>query len=435
MNRPLARTISSIALLPLAFCGCDSGSDATNDDPTILDLAKSSLTRDLAPQVSAADSATLASDNQAFAIDAYRKLAAERDNLVFSPASISIALAMTYAGAVGTTASEMAAAMHFSLPPDRLHPAFDALDLALSARGEGKLGADGGPMRLHVVNAAWAERTYTFKSEYLDVLGTNYGAGINLLDFINGFEPSRVTINDWVAEKTEQRIKDLLPEGSITTLTRLVLTNAVYFNAAWLRPFDALNTHDSTFTALDGSSVPAKIMGEEFSSIPAVQTTGYTAFALPYQDERLSMLFVVPDAGTFTSFEASLDTAKLDGIVTSLVEQQVALSMPRFRIESSAELGKMMQQLGMQAAFQPGVADFSGMDGTQYLYISNILHKAFIDVAEKGTEAAAATAVVLSGRGMPSGLIINVNRPFLYVLRDQPTGAILFMGRVVDPSK
>jgi len=429
MKRLLSSILAAPLLLSTAVSGCDSGTDKQ-----AIAVAKSSLARVTDPQVSAADATALAAGQQAFAIDAYRKLAAEKNNLVFSPASISIALAMTYAGAVGTTASEMAAALHFTLPAAQLHPAFNAMDLALSQRGEGKLGADGGPMRLHVVNAAWAEKSYTFKGEYLDVLGVNYGAGINLLDFIGAPEPARITINDWVAEKTEDRIKDLLPAGSVNSATRLVLTNAVYFNAAWKTPFKADSSFDGSFTTLDGASVKTKFMNATLAQTAGVESAGYAAVALPYQDERLSMLFVVPDAGTFAAFESSLDAAKLDTIVASLTSQQVILTVPRFRIETEAGLVPILKSLGMQAAFSPGVADFSGMDGTRELYIAGVQHKAFIDVAEKGTEAAAATAVSMGTTSMPMGLRIAADRPFLYFLRDQPTGAILFMGRVLDPT-
>lgn len=429
MNRLLPSILAAPLLLSTALSGCDSGADKQ-----AVSVAKSSLARVTDPQVSTADGTALAAGNQAFAIDAYRKLAAEKSNLVFSPASISIALAMTYAGAVGTTASEMAAALHFTLPAAQLHPAFNAMDLALSQRGEGKLGADGGPMRLNVVNAAWAEKNYTFTSEYLDVLGVNYGAGVNLLDFIGAPEPARLTINDWVAEKTENRIKDLLPAGSVDPSTRLVLTNAVYFNAAWKTPFKADSSFDGTFNTLAGAGVKTKFMNATLAETAGVEGAGYAAVALPYQDERLSMLFVVPDAGTFTAFESTLDTAKLDSIVASLTSQQVILTVPRFRIETEAGLIPILKSLGMQAAFSPGVADFSGMDGTRELYIAGVQHKAFIDVAEKGTEAAAATGVTMGTTSMPMGLRIAADRPFLYFLRDQPTGAILFMGRVLDPT-
>jgi serpin B len=320
------------------------------------------------------------------------------------------------------------------LPPERLHPAFDALDLALASRGEGKRGADGKPMRLNLVNALWAERTYPFRSEFLDTLAANYGAGVNLLDFIQAPEPSRLTINDWVAGQTGNRIQDLLGPDTIDSAVRLVLTNAVYFNAAWKTPFDGKDTHDGTFTLLDGSRATMKYMRASFSDIPAMQGTNFVAAALPYADERLSMLVVVPELGKFSEVESSLDAAALGTIVAGLTNQPVSAGLPRFRVETGAELAAILQGLGMRSAFAD--ADFSGMDGTRNLSISNVIHKAFIDVAEKGTEAAAATAVVTKlGLAAPSGLSLQADRPFLFFLRDQPTGAILFMGRVLDPSE
>jgi serpin B len=430
MTRTPSLALTALCSLLLTTLGCDSDEPKQN-----VDVAKSSAVRVTDPQVSATDGATLAAGNQAFALAAYHALASGNQNLVFSPSSISIALAMAYAGAAGTTASEMAATLHYTLPPERLHPAFDALDLALGSRGEGKQGADGGPMRVNVVNSAWAERTYTLKSDYLDVLATSYGAGINLLDFIGASESARTTINGWVADKTEQKIKDLLPKGSVGSDTQLVLVNAVYFNAAWLYPFDATSTYDGSFTLLDDSKVAVKRMGNELASVPALKGNGFSAVALPYQDDRLSLLVVAPDAGTFADFESSLDAAKLDGIVAGLTNQQVILSMPRFTVETGESLAALLAGLGMNAAFTPGVADFSGMDGSKGLFISDVIHKAFIDVAEKGTEAAAATAVTLSRGALPTGLSIFIDHPFLYFLRDQPTGAILFMGRVLDPTK
>jgi serpin B len=329
----------------------------------------------------------------------------------------------------------MAAALHFTLPPDQLNAAFDSWDLALASRGQGKQGADGGPMRLDIVNAAWAEKTYTFSSSFLDILAQYYGAGINLLDFINASDSARTTINDWVADQTQQKIQNLLPPGSVDASTRLVLTNAVYLNAAWLQPFDTTQTGNQSFTRLDNSTVTTMFMGVELSGVPALQGTGFVAVSLPYQDENLSMLLVVPDSGTFSSFESSFDATQLDTIVAGLTSQQVILNMPRFQIETGQDLVALLQSLGMDAAFVSGQADFSGMDGTHNLYISDVLHKAFINVAEKGTEAAAATAVVASAGAALMGLNVYIDCPFLYFLRDQPTGAILFMGRVVDPSQ
>jgi len=430
MTRSIPATCVLSALLSATLAGCGDGTSAPG-----FDTASSPVQRIVDPQVPTADATTLASDNAAFAFDVYKQLVLTNTNLVFSPASISIALAMTYAGAAGTTATEMAQTLHFSLPPDRLHPAFNALDQALASRGQGYSGADGGPMQVNIVNALWAEKTYTFRSDFLDTLAANYGAGVNLLDFINAPEPSRVTINTWVANQTNNRIQDLLPSGSVDSSTELVLTNAVYFNAAWKNPFDPNDTYDSPFTLLDGSSVSAKLMNAEYSILPAVQGTNFVAAALPYANDSLSLVVVVPDVGQFSQVESSLDATALGTLVAGLTSQQVVLGLPRFKVETGTALKDLLTTLGMTSAFTPGIADFSGMDGTQNLFIGSAVHKAFIDVAEKGTEAAAATGVVMSKASLPMGLTVRADRPFLYFLRDQPTGAILFMGRVLDPSK
>ena len=436
-------SVSEVPATDAASSDRTTSDGATSDGATMPDAepapdlatALSAIQRVVDPQVPAADSTTLASDNAAFAFDAYKKLIATNTNLIFSPASISIALAMTYAGAAGTTASEMAQALHFSLPPAQLHPAFNALDQALASRGQGQLGADGGPMQLHIVNAVWAERTYTFKTAFLDILAANYGAGINLLDFVSAPDPSRLTINIWVADQTENKIQDLLPEGSIDSSTRLVLTNAVYFNAAWKVPFSPNETRDGQFALLDGSSVSAKFMYGYLDKIPTVQGTNFVAVSLPYADDRLSLVVVLPDAGKFSQVESSLDASSLGTLVAGLTSQMGYVIIPRFRVETGSDLVSLLKALGMKSAFSIGSADFSGMDGTHSLYISDVIHKAFIDVAEKGTEAAAATGVVVGNASVPPPPLLRADRPFLYFLRDQPTGAILFMGRVLDPSK
>jgi serpin B len=421
------------ALFFAALAGCGSGASVPK-----INTAKSSAQRIADPQVPAADSTTLASDNAAFAFAAYQQLITANTNLVFSPASISIALAMTYAGAATTTATEMAQALDFTLPPAQLNPAFNALDQALASRGQGFLGADGGPMQVDIANAIWAEKTYTFEADFLDTLAENYGAGVNLLDFVNAPDPSRLTINSWVANQTDDKIQNLLPPGSITSSTELVLTDAVYFNAAWNTAFDPTNNHDGSFTLLDGSSVTVSFMNAELSSIPAIQGANYVAASLPYADTRLSLVVVVPDAGQYSQVESSLNAPALATLVAGMTSQPVLLTLPRFKIETATSLKVLLQALGMTSAFINGTADFSGMDGTHNLYISDVFHDAFINVAEKGTEAAAATAVVIDvdgGVALFMGLVVDATRPFIYFLYDQPTGAILFMGRVQDPSQ
>jgi serpin B len=418
---------------PAPVAVADAGSS------TSIGTAMSSIQRIANPQVPVSDTTTLAADNAAFAFAAYNLLTTTNTNLVFSPASISIALAMTYAGAAGTTATEMAGALHFTLPPAQLHPAFNVLDQALASRGQGKLGADGGPMRMNIVNALWAEQTYTFKSDFLDTLAANYGAGVNLLDFLHSPDPSRLAINAWVAAQTADKIQDLLPQGSVSSSTALVLTNAVYFNAAWKTPFDANKTHDGSFTLLDGSTVTVKFMDGDGSYLPAMQGTNFVATSIPYADNNLSLVVVLPDAGQLSQVESSLDATALATLVTGLTAQRVGLFLPRFKLQTGLSLAGTLKNLGMTSAFERGTADFSGMDGTHDLCIGDVIHKAFIDVAEKGTEAAAATGVVMVSASIPTTpppeLLIVANRPFLYFLRDQPTGAILFMGRVLDPSQ
>ena len=432
MTRLIPTTFLLSALLSTALAGCG---DAEKSTPPV-DTAKSPIQRVANPTVAPADSTQLASDNAAFAFDVYKQLILTNTNLIFSPASISIALAMTYAGAAGATATEMASTLHFTLPPAQLHLAFDALDLALASRGQGFPGADGGPMQVNIVNALWAEKTYTFSPDFLDTLAANYGAGVNLLDFLNAPDPSRLAINAWVAEQTNNKIQDLLPQGSVVASTKLVLTDAVYFNAAWGSPFDANNTGDGSFTLLDGSSVTAKFMRSDFYGLPATQGTNFVAASLPYADDNLSLVVVVPDAGQFSQVESSLDANTLGTLVAGLTNQAVSVALPRYKVETGTSLKDLLMALGMTSAFLPGIADFSGMDSTQNLFIGDVIHKAFINVAERGTEAAAATAVTMNTAiALPTPqLVLTADRPFLYFLRDKPTGDILFMGRVLDPS-
>lgn len=416
--------------------GATSGEVAVDGTSFDFGSAASTVQRIANPQVPAADSTALAAANAAFAFDAYKLLAPKTTNLVFSPASISIALAMTYAGAAGTTATQMAQALHFTLPAARLHPAFNALDQALASRGAGYLGADGGPMQVRIVNALWAEQSMAFLPTFLNTLASNYGADVNLLDFIHAPETSRLIINDWVAQQTANKIQDLLLPGDIDNAVKLVLTDAVYFNAAWATPFDPGDTSDGSFTLLDGSSATTKFMNADEISLPAAQGTNYRAVSLPYTDGRLSLVVVVPDVGQFSQVESSLDATALATLADGLTTKRVSLTLPRFRIETRTSLKTLLSALGMTAAFDPSAADFSGMTGSPQLFVKDVIHKAFIDVAEKGTEAAAATAVIMKDASIPFvDLSVRADRPFLYFLRDQPTGAILFMGRVLDPSK
>ncbi len=417
-----------LALLAASVVGC---SWLWPGNPSDGSVAQSGLSRDLSPNVSPADLATLTSGNAAFALALYHEVAAGGMNLFFSPYSISSALAMAYAGARGTTKTEMAEALDFWLEQAALHPAFNALDLELNTRGTVAPPYEGKGFELEVANAVWGQRGFPFRSAYLDTLALSYGAGLRLEDFESDPEGSRLSINDWVSDQTNARVKDLLPPGSVSESTRLVLTNAIYFKAPWLLPFEAKDTSTGSFTPLVGTPTSVPMM-HKAAALAYARAGDFQAVQLPYNGAQLAMLLIVPDAGRFAAFEGELDAPLYQGILEALETHDVRLALPKFQFDSTLSLSEPLAALGMRDAFDPNAADFSGIDGAQDLSISDVLHKAFISVDEKGTEAAAATAVVMVGTGMPgSPVTLTIDRPFFFVIRDIPTGAILFVGRVV----
>ena len=425
------RLISFVLLVAL-LAGCVPGAISTGPMQSV----QSNLARESAPQADLADKQELAAGNNAFALDLYQAVRGESENVFFSPYSISLALAMTYAGANGDTERQMAEALHFTLPEDRLHPAFNALDQELASRKDsGGQGADGKGFRFNIVNDLWGQKDYQFQAAFLDTLAKNYGAGLRLLDFAAQPEAARQNINSYIADKTEDRIKDLIPEGAIDPLTRLVLTNAIYFNAAWQNPFEKSLTKDAPFTKLDGSTVNVPMMEmPSYESMAYVDGEGYTAVALPYENPSLSMLILLPDEGGFEAFEGSLDAARLESILAELQFTSVRVKMPKFKIEGQFELGNTLTGLGMVDAFDPDLADFSGMNGKRDLYIGSVIHKSFVNVDEQGTEAAAATAVIMETASAPMEMIdLTIDRPFLFLIRDVTTNTTLFVGRVAAP--
>jgi serpin B len=394
---------------------------------------RSEKARVIAPDVSTDDLDDLAHGNTDFALDLYQALREGADNLFYSPYSISLALAMTYAGARGETERQMAGTLHFDLPQDRLHPAYNSLDLELAQRGKQAKNRRGEGFQLNIANAIWGQVGYEFLAEFLDVLAENYGAGLRILDFGASPERARVTINDWVSEQTGGRIKDLIPPGVIDATTRLILTNAIYFNAAWEHAFEETMTGEGTFHLLDGDQVAVPMM-KQTESFGYAQGEGYQAVELLYERGELSMVILAPAPGEFGVFESSLDGERLDGIVKDLARRQVALSMPRWEFDSSFSLSDTLASMGMPDAFG-GAADFSGMTGEPGLLISDVFHKAFVSVDEAGTEAAAATAVVMVESAIPEEPVeVSLDRPFIFLIRDIGTGTVLFVGRLVDPT-
>jgi serpin B len=286
---------------------------------------------------------------------------------------------------------------------------------------------------LHIVNAIWGQKGYHFLPTFLDVLAENYGAGLRTLDFASAPEESRLIINNWVSDQTEGRIEDLIPQGMIDILTRLVLTNAIYFNAAWQYPFNEAVTSDSQFYRLDGGEVAVPMM-RLTESFGYTEDDNYQAVELPYDGGELSMVILLPRAGQFEAFEESLNAEQVNAIVSALDQRQVALAIPKFEFDSAFKLKEALMAMGMPIAFTEG-ADFSGMTGGRDLFISAVVHKAFVSVDEAGTEAAAATAVIMKVTALPGTPVeFTANRPFIFLIRDIETGSILFIGRVLNPA-
>ncbi|MHB8085312.1 MAG: serpin family protein [Dehalococcoidia bacterium] len=397
------------------------------------DVAISGKPRETIATVNQADLSALVNGNNQFAVGLYQILKNGEGNLFYSPYSISMALAMTYAGAKGTTAQQMADTLHFTLPQDSLHTTFNGLDQELASRGKGAKDKEGNSFKLNIVNALWGQKGYQFLSQYLDLLAQDYGAGMRLLDYRTDPDGSRLTINKWVADQTKDKIQNLIPAGAIDTMTRLVLTNAIYFNAAWATAFEKAATQDGKFYLNDGSSVTVPMMGQT-EGLGYAEGSGYKAVELPYSGHELSMVILLPDSGTFSQFESALTAGKYSSIIQSLSSKQVALTMPRFKYDSQFSLNQALSTMGMPVAFT-GDADFSGMTGNRDLSISDVIHKAYVAVDESGTEAAAATAVVMRATSMPlSPTQVKVDHPFIFVIRDIQTGTVLFIGRVLNPT-
>ncbi len=436
------RVITCILTLSLLAAGCapavvpsqepaqptDQGSEG---EVELVRLLQSDKARIENPQVPAQDLESLATGNRAFALDLYQQLSGQPGNLFYSPYSISLALAMTYAGARNETEAQMAQALNFDLGQASLHPAFNALSLALASRAQPEGEDKEGGLELSIANSLWGQAGFAFEPEFLDMLAENYAAGLREVDFAQS-EQARKAINDWVEEETREKIKDLIPEGALNELTRLVLANAIYFKAAWQRPFEEAMTAKGEFTLLDGGMVEVDMMRQS-AMLGYIKGDGYQAVELPYSGGSAAMLVFLPDSGRFEEFEKALDGELIDAVLAEMGRAQVELSMPKFKFESSFSLNQALAALGMPDAFGME-ADFSGMTGSPDLFISSVVHKAFVDVNEAGTEAAAATAVIMELKAMPAeSVTLRIDRPFVFTILDRETGTILFMGRVLDP--
>lgn len=373
-----------------------------------------------------------AEDINEFAVDLYRQLAKTEGNLIFSPYSVFQAFLMVYAGADAETKIEIADALDIDLDDgDAVHQWMNGLNKRLTELPD-FLNEDDQPLVFNVANTLWAQKDYHFEQAFLDKLSANYNAGLKLVDFSDP-EAARQMINLWVAAQTNDKIKDLIPRGMLDEMTRMVITNAVYFKGAWQHRFDEQDTQKAPFYLLDGSQAEVDMMSNHFNGMALVDAS-LSAVRLPYEGGNYAMALIMP--ADFEGFESNLDEDALEDILERLTGMyaSVNLEMPRFTTESSFSLSEQLQALGLEQAFDPSRADFSAMTGQKDLYISDAIHKAFIDVNEEGTEAAAATAIGMSTTSMPTeSYDINLDRPFIYVIYEQTTNTIVFMGRFVAP--
>lgn len=380
------------------------------------------------PQGPAVSQAEFVTGNTAFAADLYAKLRERDGNIFFSPYSISTALAMTYAGARGNTATQMAATLHFTLRQEVLHLAFAGQEKYLNEIQSKK------KVKLHVANSLWPQKDYPFLPAYLDLVKRNYGVGVTPVDFKTDADGARTRINKWVSDKTNDKIKDLMPAGVLNDLTRLVLINAIYFKGNWAEQFRKSSTRDLPFQVSRNKTVTVPTMTQQkwfgYREEPALQV-----LEMPYAGNDLSMIVLLPKAvDGLAALEKDLSARNLIKWTTGLQGTDVIVFLPRFRTTAEFSLNGTLSSMGMSDAFDLKTADLSGMDGKRDLFINAVVHKAFVDVNEEGTEAAAATGVaagVLSAPAPP--VTFRADHPFMFLIRDNQTGTILFLGRVSNP--
>ncbi|MDX1974715.1 MAG: serpin family protein [Rickettsiales bacterium] len=368
--------------------------------------------------------------NQAFARELYKQLRANTGNIFLSPYSVSTALAMTTAGARSKTETEMLQTLQQTLPAERLHPAMGSVIQSLNQQ------STKGDYQLQVANALWVQQGGNFLEPFMRTNQTHYRTQVTPLDFITAPEPSRQTINDWVARATQDKIRDLLSMGTVTTDTRLVLTNAIYFKGYWETAFTASATSDMPFKVGQAQTMPVATM-HMTKPFAYGDTELYQLLALPYRGGDLSMIIILPREGkSMADIESALTMPDFTQRLNQLSAREVQLALPKFRISSGFSLKSALEAMGMRTSFTPQ-ADFSGINGQPNYFISDVVHKAFVEVDEQGTEAAAATGVVMraTSAAMPTSPVpFIVDHPFLLIIRDQKTGLWLFMGRVDNPT-
>lgn len=374
--------------------------------------------------------------NNEFALAIFQQLRSENpgQNMIFSPHSILFALAMTYAGAGGQTADEMRTVLGINQDDLSFHQNWNTLDIWLATRTK-EIQANSPDYMLRLTNAVWAQQDYPFNSSYLDLLSSYYGSGLHTIDFSGFPEPSRLEINNWVAENTSQKIIELIPEGAIKPLTRMVLVNAIYLNAPWKQAFNSEFTTKQSFFKLDQQVVDVNMM-EKTINLPYLVTDQVSMVEIPYIGDDLAMVLLMPESKSYDSFVSALDESMIADLISQETWGEVELKIPRFKAENKFQLNNVLGKMGMKQAFDPNLADFSAMAEGNNLYIDQVIHQAVIAVDEAGTEAAAATAVIILGKGfnLSEPQKITFDHPFLFFIRDTKSGSILFLGQILNPN-
>jgi len=368
--------------------------------------------------------------NNQFAMDLYSKYSSVGGNIFFSPYSISSALSMTYEGARGETAEEMQQVLHLPDDKEKIRSDFSSFYSELNKANK--------PYKLTTANALWAQTDYPFLEEYFGTVEEYYDGKVENLDFRSDTENSRITINDWVENKTEGKIKDLIPYDMLTDSTRLVLTNTIYFKANWSNQFETSETREQDFKLDSGETVVVEMMhNTDFYNYG--KTGGLQILEMPYKGDDISMLVllpkggIIPGEGSLNKLEDSFGTDKLDDLKDDMSGEIVQVSLPKFNFETKYFMKDDLEEMGMSTAFKYPKADFTGMSPTDELYIDDVIHQTFVKVNEAGTEAAAATAVV-GEMGISRPKTFTADHPFIFIIQERDTGAILFLGRVSDPS-
>jgi serpin B len=445
------------SLLLLASTGC-SGSAAHSPSPgSPPDVAvdQASVPRDPANAIAPATVAGAVSANNAFAFDLYAHVLASQatpGNTLTSPLSASLALTMTYAGAQGQTATEMATALHYGAAAGSIFDGQNALSQALASRAASALTAgqqvasdndqpapSASDFQLQVVNSVWGEQTYPWAQPFLTTLAKSYGTGVYVEDFVHQWDPARQTINGWVSTETADKINNLLPSGSLDATTRMVLVNAIHLKLPWAVPFQVAETAPASFTRADGSTVSTPFMNETVSLAYADDGAAQLV-AVPLMGGQVSVVFALPH-GDLATYEAGLTAASPNALAPPASSASVSLSLPKLSFTSPTfSLAKPLQAMGMVQAFNPTAANFTGMCPTtpdgDHLYVGDVLQKAMVAVQETGVEAAAATAVIVDGSSSvgPTPVAVVLDRPFVMAIVDVPTGALLFLGHIEDPT-